>query len=310
MQEARTPEDADDSTQRKPDNAEAKEEAHVVALSVTKQVLLMTCKVKVTAANGSSTIARALIDPGSSTSFVHERIVQLLRLPRRKKNVLGEGVGGTSTPTRGSVWFQVSGTEDGAEKIGVEAYVLKKVTKDLPLHPIPIALKWDHLSDLELHVADPEFRTPARIDLLLAAKVFASILRDGRRTGPRGIPSTINTCLGWILFGKIQDSDVVDVANYTLEQDELKYLTGSRRSYAAVVTAGKKNDLHRPRRRNGRVAKGLLDSRRDFNHDDCRIIRREFGKIGPRNVRGKRTYAEEILGKPRGFGRRDVGAIN
>ena len=134
-----------------------------------------------------------------------------------------EGVGGTSTPTRRSVWFQVSGIEDAAEKIGVEAYVLKKVTKDLPLHPIPIALKWDHFSDLEL--ADPEFRTAARIDIVLEAEVFASILRDGRRTGPRGTPSAVNTCLEWVLLGKIQDSDVVDVANYTLEQDELKYLT-------------------------------------------------------------------------------------
>ena len=62
-------------------------------------------------------------------------------------------------------------------KSGVEAYVLKKVTKDLHLHPIPLALKWDHISNLEL--ADPEFRTPACIDLLLGAEVFASILRDG-----------------------------------------------------------------------------------------------------------------------------------
>ena len=46
--------DADNSTQRKPDNAEAKEKAHVAALSVTEQVLLMTCKVNVTAPNGSS----------------------------------------------------------------------------------------------------------------------------------------------------------------------------------------------------------------------------------------------------------------
>ena len=132
-----------------------------------------------------------------------------------------EGVGGTTTPTRGSVWFQVSGIEDDAEKIGVEAYLLKKITKDLPLHPILLSFKWDHISDLEL--ADPEFRTPARIDLLLGAEVFTSILRDSRRTGPRGMPYAINTYFGWVLFGKIQDSDVVDVANHTLEQDELKY---------------------------------------------------------------------------------------
>ena len=89
--------------------------------------------------------------------------------------------------------------------------MLKKVTKDLPLHPIPLALKWDHISDLEL--ADLEFRTPARIDLRLGAEVFASILRDGWRTGPRGTPSAVNTCLRWVLFGKIQDCDVVDVVN-------------------------------------------------------------------------------------------------
>ena len=34
----------------------------------------MTCKVKVTAADGSNTIARALIDPGSSVSIVYERL--------------------------------------------------------------------------------------------------------------------------------------------------------------------------------------------------------------------------------------------
>ena len=131
-------------------------------------------KVKVTAPNGFSTIARALIDPGSSTSFVHERIAQHLRLPRSKKNVMVEGVGGTSTPTRGSVWFQVSGVEDDyAEKIRVEAYMLKKITKDLPLHPISLALKWDHLSDLEL--ADTELRIPARIDMLLGAEVSSPV---------------------------------------------------------------------------------------------------------------------------------------
>ena len=57
--------DADCLSQKKPEE-DGKEETHRAALSVSKQVLLMTCKVKVTAADGSSTIAKALIDPGSS----------------------------------------------------------------------------------------------------------------------------------------------------------------------------------------------------------------------------------------------------
>ena len=40
--------DAGNSTQKKPENLETKEEAHVEALRVSEQVLLMTCKVKVT----------------------------------------------------------------------------------------------------------------------------------------------------------------------------------------------------------------------------------------------------------------------
>ena len=118
----------------------------------------------------------------------------------------------------------MSGVEDDSAKVGVEAYVLKKITKDLPLEPIPAALKRDHLSGLKL--ADPDYRTPARIDLLLGAEVFTSILRDGRRTGPRGTPCTLNIYFAWVLLGKIGRSDVVDVANHTLEQlvytDELE----------------------------------------------------------------------------------------
>ena len=62
----------------------------------------------------------------------------------------------------------MSGIKDDVEKVGVEADVIKKITKDLPLHLIPVALKWDHLSNSNL--AGSDFRTPACIDLLLGAK--------------------------------------------------------------------------------------------------------------------------------------------
>ena len=83
--------------------------------------------------------------------------------------------------------------EDDAEKVGVETYVLKKITKDLPLHRIPVRLKWDHLLDLKL--AASNFRTLEQIDLLQGAEVFTSILCDGWRTGSRGTPSAINIAL-------------------------------------------------------------------------------------------------------------------
>ena len=85
-------------------------------------------------------------------------------------------------PTQGFVWFQAYSIEDDGEKIGVEAFVLKKITKDLSLHPILLAIKWEHLLDLKL--ADPDFSTLVCIDLLLGTEVFTSIVCDGWHTGP------------------------------------------------------------------------------------------------------------------------------
>ena len=64
--------DANYLSQRKSEKEDCREEIHVAALSVSKQVLLLTCRVKVTTADESSTIARALIDSRSSALFIHE----------------------------------------------------------------------------------------------------------------------------------------------------------------------------------------------------------------------------------------------
>ena len=129
--------DADSLPQRKPE-ADGKEETQVAVLTASEQVLLMTCKIKVIVADGSSTIARALIDPGSSVSCDYERLAQHLRLSRKNKNVIVEGVAVASARTRGSICFQVSGVEDNSEKVVVEAYVLKKITNYLPLAPFQL----------------------------------------------------------------------------------------------------------------------------------------------------------------------------
>ena len=128
-------------SQKKSEKEDGREETHVPALSVNEQVLLMTCKVKVTAADGSSTLARALIDPGSSALFVHERLAQHLCLPRHS-------CWSQYTYTRfrmvPGVWRRGRCRQSWGRSICTE-----KITKDLPLHPILVTLKWDHLTDLK-----------------------------------------------------------------------------------------------------------------------------------------------------------------
>ena len=89
---------------------------------------------------------------------------------------------------------------------------------------------WDHLSvGVEAHVG-PLFRF--KVDYLwfqnssthcfwgLKYSPAFSAMAGGLDLEAHHPP--INTCFGWVLFDKIQGSDVVDVANLTLEQDALK----------------------------------------------------------------------------------------
>ena len=44
--------------------------------------------------------------------------------------------------------------------------------------------------------ADPAFGEPRCVDILLGVDVFVDILRNGRRTGPSGLPVAVDTELG------------------------------------------------------------------------------------------------------------------
>ena len=73
--------------------AEAKVPSHT-AVKLKSSLLLMTCRVLVSTPDGSSVEARALLDNASSASFVSERLVQSLCLPRTRQSVRVSGIGG------------------------------------------------------------------------------------------------------------------------------------------------------------------------------------------------------------------------
>lgn len=169
------------------------------------QVMLMTCQVVVTRPGGPACRARALLDTGSSLSFITERLAQRLRLPRKRHNEQIRGIGGAraSVSTHGSVRVQLNGA-DGycrSKAIDLEAVVLPQISSEIPAHPVPFKGAWKHLKGLPL--ADPEFGTPSQVDLLLGNDVFFQVLRHGRRHGPPGSPDAIETRFGWVLCGVV-----------------------------------------------------------------------------------------------------------
>ena len=80
-------------------STESKDTTHVssnAAMKLKSNALLMTCRVSVLAPDGSFVEARALLDNASSASFVSERLVQSLSLPRFNQHVRVSEIGGIS----------------------------------------------------------------------------------------------------------------------------------------------------------------------------------------------------------------------
>ena len=125
------------------------------ASRVNSDVLLMTSRVLITAPDGSSIEARALLDSASSASFMSERLAHSLSLPRTSQSIRVSGMGAL---LQSVAQFQLSSLQPGGRKVNVTAIVVPKITCGLPMSPITFRMDWTHLSDLPL--ADPGFTQP------------------------------------------------------------------------------------------------------------------------------------------------------
>ena len=161
------------------------------AIGLKSNSLLMTCRILVSAPDGTSVEAQALLDNASSASFISERLAQSLCLPHASQSARISGIAGLShkSPLQSLATFSISPVKPSTKKVNVTAVVVPQVTCDLPFHPIPYNIEWNHLSNLQL--ADPGFGHTGRIDILLGVDIFVDVLLHGRQTRPPGSPAPL-----------------------------------------------------------------------------------------------------------------------
>ncbi len=149
---------------------------------------------------------------GIFTSFVSERLAQS---PLSTQNIRISGITGMS-PLQSIATFSIStmSTPVDHEKLQMSAIVVPRVTCDLPTQPVHFNAKWSHLNDL--HLADPDFGQPNKIDILLGVDVYADVLLQGRRNGPPGTPTAFETKFGWVLTGKTDDLKIPSKQSHSL----------------------------------------------------------------------------------------------
>ena len=109
-----------------PTNTTEKPVVSNTAVGLKSDSLFMTCRILVSAPDGSSIQARAILDSALSASLISERLAQSLRLPCSNRNARILGIAGIShkSPIQSIATFDISAVRSLSKKIGVTAVVI------------------------------------------------------------------------------------------------------------------------------------------------------------------------------------------
>jgi len=174
---------------------------HTADYNSIQQNMLATALVHIQDSQGQRQVLRALLDGGSTCSFISEVSVRRLGISRTRASTEVLGLSSTSLgTTKGMTSVILSPHFDDNVRIPMKLLILPNVTGLLPSYPCDPTV-WPHLQGLEL--ADPQFHKPSNVDILLGADVFWDVLLDGKRKGPKGSPVGIRTQLGWLIAGQL-----------------------------------------------------------------------------------------------------------
>ncbi|XP_058840891.1 uncharacterized protein LOC131696364 [Topomyia yanbarensis] len=159
---------------------------------------LMTAVVKVVDRHGNELLARAMLDCGSMSNIMTERLSQMLRLNGRKMDINVHGVGTGVIKCTQMVTTEVrSRLSDYA--VTMEFLVLNKVTSKQPLNNIDTNA-WNIPDNVSL--ADPKFNVCGEVDIILGIQHFFSFFRPNRQINlGHNLPLVVETVFGWVIAG-------------------------------------------------------------------------------------------------------------
>jgi len=136
--------------------------------SFTKLILLATAQVYVQDNKGVRHVCKALLDPGSQSHLVTEKLALKLQLPRKKENRVINGVLQCTTDVRHSISLNIESRYTNF-KTKLDCLVLPTIINRLPqvqVNKRAIVLPED------AKIADPLFDKPGRIDVLIGTSLF------------------------------------------------------------------------------------------------------------------------------------------
>lgn len=179
----------------------------LVGLSKTKDnvILLGTALVQVQTHSGNSLTVRAVLDSAAQQCFISASCARKLRVSNSKSTGQILGISSAFVPTKGSCELNIATMNGNIIASNHHVTILENITTHLPICRTSNNVK---TRTKHLILADPDFDTPAPIDLLIGADLFADTLTGETVSLGLNMPTALNTIFGYVLIGSapVQES--------------------------------------------------------------------------------------------------------
>ncbi|KAJ8716672.1 hypothetical protein PYW07_003299 [Mythimna separata] len=172
-----------------------------IALSTIQNncVLLSTALIHVTDINGDCHKIRAMLDSGSTSSFLTETLCAKLKLPTSSTSTVVEGLNSQISCLTKRCDVLISSLLNNYSE-SVSCLVVPRITQLLPTTKVDYTIL-----NIPPHItlADPNFYIPAPIDMLLGADIFWTILGSQNISLGKNKPTLNKSKLGFLISGPV-----------------------------------------------------------------------------------------------------------
>jgi len=175
-----------------------------------KGVLLSTAIVNLADKSGRIFPARALLDIGSESCFMTEKMAQILNLKKSKSDVNVYGLSDSATQVKNSVHTKLISPRSNFSQ-NLNFLLVSTIPNEIPVKRLQFS-KEILPESIKDSLADPNFNCPSKIDIIIGAEVFWKVMSPEKRIKINSNLQAVHSEFGFVLSGSL------DVENPTSQQ--------------------------------------------------------------------------------------------
>lgn len=189
-----------ESNQQEPDGRRATTMCALID-TTKRQVLLSTAEVLVVGHGGFTIKCRALLDSGSDSHILTERLANKLRLKMKRVDFPISGLNDIQTRVKYLVSTKIRSRINTYATSDLNFLVVPRISARLP----QVEMKSGSCRVLTgLQLADPSFHVPGEVDMIIGNEIFFDLVKAGRLKIENTAITLAETEFGWIAGGSAQ----------------------------------------------------------------------------------------------------------